>query len=123
MRTALRVLLAATVLGLPATTAPPPLLSRRAHALAGGGWTLNVTDLGSATVTVSTAVGGTTFEIVSAFSEPGPRWNALGDITDMPVLGSDSMMADHPGAAVGRSLSGCTCCPDVLVAGEIDHRQ
>ena len=66
-------MLAATLLALPSlattvgTTAHPPLLSRRAHALAGGGWLFNVTAVGSATI----RVGNTSFDIVSAFSEPG----------------------------------------------------
>ena len=67
--------------------AAPPLLSRRADALAGGGWDVNVSDAGDITLSARGPLAQVRFNVVSAFSEAGPRWNSLGDVSGMPTMG------------------------------------
>jgi hypothetical protein len=65
----------------------PPLMSRRTDALTGGGWDLNVSDTGDMTLSTGKPGAQLRLNIVSAFSEAGPRWNTLGDVSSMPTMG------------------------------------
>lgn len=83
----LHVLQASSSGVMPVDGKSPPLLSRRAESLTGGGWDLNVSDMGDMTLSVGESGSQIRLNVVSAFSEAGPRWNTLGDVSGMPTMG------------------------------------
>ena len=59
----------------------PPVLSKRAAALAPSGFTLTVDPAGGMFLTV----GDIRFEVMSGFSEVGPHWNNLTSSSELPA--------------------------------------
>jgi hypothetical protein len=83
-------------------TASPPLLSRRALALAPTAFELTVGGGGG----LSLVIGGVRFDVLSSFSEVGPHWNNL-SISQSGGGGSNGWASaaptvDRSGAAEGR---------------------